>query len=56
LGLKYEIYVDIGMNPETILMAKEAGADGFVIGSYLQQEDPQAAWEELTQIIENEHE
>jgi ribulose-phosphate 3-epimerase len=56
LGLKYEIYVDIGMNPETILMAKEAGADGFVIGSYLQQEDPQAAWEELTQIIENEQE
>jgi len=56
LGLKYEIYVDIGMNPETLPLVKAAGADGFVIGSYLHQDDPQAAWEELTQIIENEQE
>lgn len=53
LGLSYQILVDIGMNPTTLPSAKSAGADGFVIGSYLQSEDPQAAWEELSQVIEN---
>ena len=52
LGLEYEIYVDIGMNPETIPQAIEAGANGFVVGSYLQKEDPQAPWEDLLSAIE----
>lgn len=56
LALDYEIYVDIGMNPTTIPQAKQAGADGFVVGSYLQKENPQLAWEELNQALENERE
>ena len=45
--LKYEIVIDIGMNPDTIPLAKKAGADHFVVGSYLQHGNPQEQWERL---------
>ena len=57
LGLEYEILVDIGMNPDTIPAVLQAGADGVVVGSYLQQADRENAWEELLQAAKiNEEE
>ena len=51
LGLEYEIIVDIGMNPRTIPLVLDAGADSVVVGSYLQKPDRQTAWEDLLEVV-----
>lgn len=38
LGLDYRIMVDIGQNPDTIPLSRAAGADDFIVGSFLNQE------------------
>lgn len=46
-----EIEVDGGVNENTILQAKKAGANRFVSGSYIQNsENPQKAFEKLRRI------
>jgi len=46
-----EIEVDGGVNGKTILLAKKAGANRFVSGSYIQNsENPQKAFEKLKKI------
>jgi ribulose-phosphate 3-epimerase len=45
-GLAFHLMVDVGMRPETIALAKEAGADDFVVGSFL-NEKMQQHWQEL---------
>lgn len=47
LQLECQIYVDIGMNPATLPVVQQAGADGAVVVSYLQRPDCQQAWEDL---------
>lgn len=56
LQYEFAIMVDIGMNPETISQAAQAGANKFVVGSYLQStnsDQRQKNWEELQEVINN---
>lgn len=49
---KLAISVDGGVNKETILNLKKAGADKFIAGSaILKADDPEAAYQELLKII-----
>jgi len=61
-NLSYEICVDVGMNPQTIPQVKLAGADAFVVGSYLfnqaegdnlsfQNTNYQTAWDQLLSAV-----
>lgn len=47
-GYTFRIMADIAMEPETISLAKEAGADDFVVGSYL-QENVRDKWKKLVE-------
>jgi len=54
LSPDFGIEVDGGINSETILKAKEAGANRFSVTSAIFKEaDPKAAYEKLDQTIEN---
>lgn len=47
-----DIEVDGGITPETLAQCKAAGANQFVIGSYLQKaRDVRKAWKELTNAL-----
>lgn len=47
-----QIEVDGGINEDTILQAKEAGANRFVVTSYIfESEDPKAAYEKLESLL-----
>jgi ribulose-phosphate 3-epimerase len=61
-NLSYKICVDVGMNPQTIPQVKLAGADAFVVGSYLfhqvegdnlsfQSTNYQIAWDQLLSAV-----
>lgn len=50
-GYEFEIRVDVGMNAQTIPLAKKAGANSFAVGSALKhatEEARQEAWKQLT--------
>lgn len=49
--LTFRIMADIAMDPETIQYAREAGADDFVVGSYLNQE-PAQHWKKLMEAAQ----
>lgn len=49
--LNFRIMADIAMEPETIKYAREAGADDFVVGSYLNQ-DAQRHWHKLMEATQ----
>ncbi len=49
LAFDFRIMVDIGLQPETIALAQAAGADDFVVGSYL-TENVDQHWQELQKI------
>ncbi|MDO8467900.1 MAG: ribulose-phosphate 3-epimerase [Nanoarchaeota archaeon] len=52
LNRKVIVEVDGGINPDTIKLAKKAGADEFVIGSFLQKSrNPKESYKSLIQEI-----
>ena len=54
LAPKLDIEVDGGITPDTLARCKQAGANQFVVGSYLQNaKDVKMAWRELGASINN---
>lgn len=54
-GLNFEVRVDIGMDTDTIPLARAAGADSFAVGSALKQlqgDAQQEKWEQLWEALE----
>lgn len=52
LAPKLDIEVDGGMNPENIMKCKKAGANQFIVGSYLQNaSNIKKAWDELNKAL-----
>lgn len=43
----YKVFADIGLRPDTIPFAQRAGAQGFVVGSYLNGDNAQERWLQL---------
>ncbi len=52
LAPKLDIEVDGGITPETLRLCKEAGANQFIVGSFLQNaKDVKRAWKELKKAL-----
>ncbi|MGT2896397.1 ribulose-phosphate 3-epimerase [Streptococcus entericus] len=52
LGLSFDIEVDGGIDDQTIALAKEAGANVFVAGSYLFKQDLTAGVARLREVLD----